>query len=635
MRTITLYVAIFIWVISMVAMSAGPVPSSPPPSSPPTSPTPPAPAPPANPPTSPTPTAPPAAAPATPPTPAESLLISDIHIVGNKRITALQIVQAFGMKPGDAFKPSAIQEGLERINHLGYFFEDKTTYESGVTDKGVLLTLHVEELPVLTRVTVLNSHVLKDDDVVRLMSLKPGEILNWNDIHKGIDAVNAELTRRGYPTPQFFGASADVNAETGELTVSMLESRIESIEIQDNHKTRKWVLMSQIHSRPGDYLNSSEIQKDAYRLGNLGILEDLPEVGVRSGSKPGWVVIVFKVKEAKTGRFTFGAGYGQTTGFSVTGSLSESNWRGLAQTLSASLSVGSHVNTYDLSFRNPLFRGTHDVLSLEAFRSQDILDFRNTVLPGNPTTRYTTTQTGGSVLVDHPFRKVYTFTYGADSRDQKLHLSSGTDLSKGQKQKEGLTSGRIDSVSLGLARDTRLDKYDSFQGARTGLDSTLGFKFLGANFDYSRYILDLRRYIALTKSNRWVAAGRLRTGFAFGNVPATDQFYMGGTDTVRGYEFGHLRGFKMGMMNLELRYRAQPVGGVLFLDAGDAGPNFATDSSGNLVQQKLRIQNTIWGAGAGIRFKIPQLSNLPVRLDLGYNFEKGSIRFAFGFGQLF
>ncbi|MGH8103186.1 MAG: BamA/TamA family outer membrane protein, partial [bacterium] len=254
---------------------------------------------------------------------------------------------------------------------------------------------------------------------------------------------------------------------------------------------------------------------------------------------------------------------------------------------------------------------------------------------GTPIARYTTTQTGGSVVIDHPFNRVFVFSYGIDSRDQTLDLNEGTDLSDAQKEKEGLEEGRIDSFSLGIAKDTRLNKFDAFQGSRSALNYSQGFSLLGADFSYSRYILDLRKYVPLNARNRWVLAGRLKFGDATGSVPATEQFYIGGTDTVRGYEFGRLRGFKMGLFNLELRLRTNPVGGVLFFDAGDAGPNFATDDKGNLVKEKFKIENTVLGVGAGIRFKVPQLSNLPIRLDFGYNLERGGVRFHFGFGQLF
>lgn len=86
-------------------------------------------------------------------------------------------------------------------------------------------------------------------------------------------------------------------------------------------------------------------------------------------------------------------------------------------------------------------------------------------------------------------------------------------------------------------------------GVAFRLEAELG-QGLGGDFDFSRYLGDLRTYARLTRE-----AGlylRFRGGFTEGTVPVQKAFTLGGIGTVRGYNQNAFIGTRMALANAEL-----------------------------------------------------------------------------------
>lgn len=103
------------------------------------------------------------------------------------------------------------------------------------------------------------------------------------------------------------------------------------------------------------------------------------------------------------------------------------------------------------------------------------------------------------------------------------------------------------------------------------------------------------------------------------DLPFYEQFYLGGLETLRGYEENEFRGDKVVLGSLELRVPlAKELLGSLFVDAGKAW-------SEDLPMEDFKV-----GWGFGIRFKTP--IGL-IRLNYGVGKKEG--RFYFGMGEAF
>ncbi|MHA2641082.1 MAG: BamA/OMP85 family outer membrane protein [bacterium JZ-2024 1] len=551
------------------------------------------------------------------------LRISEIRFEGLKRISLWQAMEWLGLKAGDEFSISAADSAMTALEETGEFLE-RPEYRLESTGEGVGLIVTVREMPILSRILWEGNESLTVAELTDIIGLLPGKPLNGNDLSRGTQHINETYEERGYYASQVVGVQ--VEPETGVLTIRILETRIEKIEVEGRKKTRPYVFWTVIKSQPGDHLNGFKLQRDMYRLWALGIFEEIPTWEISAGNEPGKVIVRVMVKEAKTGRFSFGGGYGDTTGFVVQASVSESNFRGTAQTLNVGASTGTRANTFFVTHINPVFRQKDQKLSWNAFRRENLLDLRDQTGGTSEISRYLILETGADIGFSTRFMEWFSYRFEIGSREQKLNWESGPVHSSDQLEAEGFTEGRINTISHGLRRDSRLDIYDPFQGSVVDVSHIVGTDALGGDFNFQKVTLDLRVYDTLKKKNRdWVLAARLQIGRGFRDVPGIEQYYVGGSDTVRGHPFGELRGNRMVLANLELRLRKQPVGGAIFVDTGVASKK----------DEGLSTKNLITGVGAGIRVKIPQLAFLPIRLDLGYDVNEGGTEIHFGFGQVF
>jgi outer membrane protein insertion porin family len=212
-------------------------------------------------------------------------------------------------------------------------------------------------------------------------------------------------------------------------------------------------------------------------------------------------------------------------------------------------------------------------------------------------------------------------------RNEKARLLR-TDLSGNGTPLPNLASGRISAPSIGYVRDRRDLRLDPSRGSREQIIVEKAFRLLGGDSNFTKVDLDLRRYIPLIKAAKrneqpkLVLAGRFVLGRSLGQLPAFEQYFVGGSDTVRGYDTDEQFGDNQVYGNIELRYRLQRKFQIVgFIDAGSAyGGNFA--SSGN--------PKAIVGLGGGIRVQTPIG---PLRLDIGRGDD--GIKTHFGIGAQF
>jgi len=195
---------------------------------------------------------------------------------------------------------------------------------------------------------------------------------------------------------------------------------------------------------------------------------------------------------------------------------------------------------------------------------------------------------------------------------------------------------------LGLRRDTTDDPLDPTRG--TWLDFSLepAAEAIGSQLDYVKSLLEGRVFVPIGPT---VLASRLRIGtmVAFGNtlaadLPVTELFYSGGSDSVRGYGYQKLgpigaEGEAVGGASLlegsvELRFPIwSALQGVAFADAGQL----------SLQAWGWRPASLLYASGVGLRYRTPLG---PIRFDVGVplnppNGGVQSYRLWFSIGQAF
>ena len=173
--------------------------------------------------------------------------------------------------------------------------------------------------------------------------------------------------------------------------------------------------------------------------------------------------------------------------------------------------------------------------------------------------------------------------------------------------------GTVGAAGFALIADGRDSAENPRRGYRHQLRVERAGAFLGGNRIFTDTTLDLRQYLPLTKApepgkeseKRFppIIALRFLGGYASGDTPLSEQFFLGGYDLLRGYDLFSIWGNRMALATAELRLPlAESLQGVLFVDSGNAWRPGTTLSANDLRTS----------VGLGVRFLSPIG---PIRID--------------------
>ncbi len=581
----------------------------------------------------------------------DAVRVVQVVVSGNKNINTDTISNAISLKPGDDYTEEAVDKDRLAITSLGYF--GAVTVHKEDVPGGVKITYEVTENPKITDIRIIGSGPVPAATVRELMKSKPGRVLNIYTLDQDIAAIQEYYAELGYIGWVTEDIGDGVDPDTGVLTVPILVTVIESVEITGNKKTKEYVFLRELKTKPGDYFNTTVlIPGDYQRLVNLDILESIKDYQLLPGSEIGLIKIVIPVVEKKTGQVSIGFGYSSRQKLVGQARLSETNFRGKGQGVNllyeqgTADAVGGNAS-YELGFYEPWIDNRHTSLSVTAF-NKIVYRFASGVFGSSAIAddkTYNERRKGGDVTVSRPvndYLRVYLGGRFENVDTDPALLTGQTDLIN-IAQKGDVTSG-----SLRFVHNTRDLDLDPSGGGYEALSLQFGtvdavrfqedpvdpliiqqIPFKGA---FRKGTIDIRRYFSrgAPKTNlqdkRVTLAVRVLAGFGSGKLPFFEQFFVGGAESLRGYREDRFWGDKMLLLSVELRKPiAQAITGVVFVDYGDAwGGN--TEFFITQLQQHVNFQGH-FGVGVGMRVTTP-IGHL--RLDYGVGSEGGRTHFSMG-----
>ncbi len=437
---------------------------------------------------------------------------------------------------------------------------------------------------------------------------KEGEIFNRTEIRNDITNMVNLYGERGYIfanvvpqiTPREDSATVDIAFQvTEEEAVKVAE-----IHISGNDKTRDQVIRREIRVNEQELVDTKLLRRSFQRLNNLNFFENI-EINPRLIEK-GWVDLDVKVKEKSTGTFSIGGGYSSTDKLIATMDITQGNLFGRGQLLRGKIDTGKRRETYSLTFREPYLLGEPMSGTIDLFNQ--VRRFSS----------YDEKRVGGDLSVGRSFGEYIhaSVSYSRLTLDIFGVQNSAPDLIKGQ---AGKTLTR--AVGFSLSRDTRDVIHDPKEGTRHAISLEYAGTFLGGDNDYYKATLDSSRFFPLWRNHVFSLHGRVGYADGIGGkaLPAGERFFVGGINTVRGFNFGKagpvtskgeaFGGNKQLFFNAEYLVPLVPeanIKGLLFYDYGKA-----FDDSEPLDLSSLRQS-----AGFGIRWISPIG---PLRLEWARN----------------
>ncbi len=412
------------------------------------------------------------------------------------------------------------------------------------------------------------------------------------------------------------------------------EVKLGRITVQGNTKTRQDVILRELRDFvPGEKFNNQLLQRGVSRLRDRQFFE---QGGVTWRTEPtddpSIRDLVLEVKEGQTGNLRFAGGYSSSFGILGVLEFSQKNFdiadlpksfsdvaegtafAGGGQQFNIRFSPSRLRTSFTVAFREPWLFGTETGGGVRAFNIRTERE------------SWDEQRIGGTISFDKRFEPFQT-----SLAVQVLHITIRNTDETTPSTVLGL-AGRNQLVTLapGIAWDTRDSALFPTRGHRISLTYEWAGDPLPSDFDYAKTTFSASTYFTVYESetkmkhvmNLDLVVGHARER-GDSTVPFFERFYAGGRESIRGFDFRGVgpkeNGDPIGgngsvFASAEYSYPlfVEFLRGALFYDLANLTPEFD-----DLKHEKWR--NTV---GFGIRFIIPQLGNIPVKLDFGFPLTK-------------
>ncbi len=554
----------------------------------------------------------------------EKTRVREVRVEGNTFFSDRKIKRSMKTRFRGFFDPKTLDKDLEKIADLyqknGYYFAYSNPPRLEFFTKGktrwvrVFLEIVEGKKFFVSEVEIKGNRVFPTSKILSQLRPGKGDIFAPTYLEESLDLLRDKYGEEGYiyahlrPDVEF-----DREAGKVKILVQIEEgslAKIGEIKIEGNTFTKERVFKHTLLLKKGDILNTYKLREGWRRLYNLGFFEMVEIEPLFASSSA--VDLLVKVKEAEQrGQLLLGAGYSSVSGLEGHIQLSRDNLWGVGKKIELNWKFGKKRSDYDIGYIDRWWRDSS--LRLEC----NLYDLLHKYYEGEG--GYQEERTGGKIGLGWPIWKNMQISIRLKNEEVTISQIEGEPFPEDLELEAGSKIER--SLELMLDRNTRVrdEAFNPYKGSYSFLSVEKSGDFLGGDLDFTKYKAEWRGY--LRKGDFWkspILAYRLR-GRLGENLPSYEEFYIGGMETLRGYEENEFRGDKVALASLELRVPfSKELLGSLFVDAGRA---WSEDS----LMEDFKV-----GWGFGIRFKTP--IGL-IRLNYGVGEKEG--RFYFGMDEGF
>lgn len=581
--------------------------------------------------------------------PEAQVLVVEVAVAGTEDPDLInRVYGAISTKAGEPTTRSRLQSDINAVFATGFFADVRATPED--TPLGVRVTFTVKPNPVLQAVQTQGAQVLPQSELDRIFAEQKGEVINFGELQRSVQAVEQWYTDNGYVLAKVTDVRSD---DSGTVTLQIAEGVVEDVRVkfigEDGSETdsqgnplrgntREFIITRELKTKPGDTFNRDVIQEDLQAVFGLNLFQDV-NLSLDPGQDPEKVIVVVNVKERRTGSLNGTLGVSSSTGVFGSIGISESNLGGNNQTLNANIQVGARETLFDLSFTDPRI-ATEEIptaynVSVFNRRSSSFVFDGQFGLPNGDSVRID--RVGLGVTFSRPLGDGWQGSLGTqvqfvESKDadgvNRPHDILGNPIVFSASGQDAYTSLR-----LGLVRDQRDNPTAPRQGSLLRFSSEQSLRLFESGLTSNRLEASYSFFVPvniLRQNDTEVLAFDIRGGTVLGDLAPYDAFPIGGSNSVRGFFEGEVgSGRSYATVTAEYRFPIfNPVNGVIFADYGsDLGS--ATAVLGNPAGVRGKPGSGL-GIGAGLRIQSPLGA---LRIDYGirdFNFDGGQLSFAIG-----
>lgn len=423
----------------------------------------------------------------------------------------------------------------------------------------------------VSRVRFEGNTVFTDEELREGLTIRSGEVFQRAKVREEVARITDLYGERGYAfaevTPSVI---PDPATRTTEIVFHIKEGelvRVREIHITGNDKTRDNVIRRELRIEEQSVIDSRAMKRSFERLNNLNFFETV-EI-IPKPVEEHLVDLEVKVKEKPTGSFSIGGGFSTLDQFTAIANITEGNLFGLGYLVRVRGQVGVRRTLGVATFRNPAIFDSLTSFQVDAFSTRT--NFRT----------FFEDRAGGNLTLGRSFSEFISgsMTMVAEQIRIKNPSSDAPQFVLSQLGTQSTTGLRAS-----LFRDSRDFFLDPRRGTRAGVRGSFGTRALGGTNNFYSVSMDVLKYTPLPFWDlRHSIRARLGVADGFGGrpLPLSELFFVGGINTMRGFQFGRAGpvtsggtpagGNKQLILNNDLIFPVLPdakLNGVVFFDYG-------------------------------------------------------------------
>lgn len=579
------------------------------------------------------------------------LSIEDIKFTGNTILKAKEILKVMKTRKDSLFssgilKEEELQADLDSIVQLyrakGYIdakvMDVKREYDDKKTKVWITIDVSEGRQYFIGVITITGNEKFPLDQLQKELKSKAEDVFSPPSLNKDLGRLRDFYYSRGYIDARV-RANTSLDEKTGKMDIVFNISEgeityVNRVEVRGNSRTKDIVIRREVAVIPGQVCDSIKIKKSQERLQNLGYFKYV-DVSLRPTDEKRKKDVIIEVEEQKTGEVSFGAGYSSIDYLIGFIEVSQKNFDimnfpsfiGGGQKVRVRAEIGAKRQDYVLSFTEPWFLGRKLSAGFDIFkRSRKYYS------------KYFEEQRfGGDIRLGKELgeynRGELIYTY------QKIDITNVRDDASWEIKQEAGTR-YVGSVAAPLTRDTRDSWVMPTRGYRLNLTPEVAG--LGGDTHFTKLTGTASIYFPLFWDHVFRLGAQAGVVEQYGDdtyVPIFDRFFLGGANTVRGFEYRAISprdendepigGNTMGMATAEYTFPLiTRVRGAFFFDIGGVFPDAG----------QFDFNQLDGAVGLGVRLNLPIG---PIQIDYGWpvitddNNEGADGKFSFTMGSTF
>jgi outer membrane protein insertion porin family len=374
------------------------------------------------------------------------------------------------------------------------------------------------------------------DFLIEKISTKEGETFNSNLIEETTEKMLKLLANNGYPFVNIDPIyDIDETNKTINIKYVIGQARkvyIGKINIRGNLKTYDEVIRREFRIAEGDPYNEFLLNRSEQRINNLDFFSKV-SVKPQRTDRPDIVDINVDVEEKSTASLKLSVGYSTTDGvFGMIG-LTEKNFVGKGQELSAGITKSASSFGANVGFTEPYFMNQNLSAGFELFTSTQNNNKSNWGASSN-SLGYNKSSTGGLVNFGYEIMEYLYHNFGYTLEQNKI---SGIPDNAPVYIKEQSGTRYASILNQGFAYDRTDNQIVPKSGYLLKLNQSLAG--LGGNSKYIKNVLSASYYYPLMKETVTLkVAGSTGTINSLGQSIRVDENFYLGDASFRGFEYG-------------------------------------------------------------------------------------------------